>query len=66
MLSENDKTLKTVMAMTIFEDGRVSYMLEWHDSDSGQFSTEAVTLSELKLLSKSIVSHIKRAKTIGY
>lgn len=66
VLSESDKTLKTVMAMTVFEDGRVSYMLEWHDPESGQFNTEAVTLSELKLLSKNVISHIKSIKSIGY
>lgn len=65
ILSENEKNHKTIVALTIFEDGRVSYLLEWFDPDSGAFNTETATLTELKLLSKNIQNKIKNGN-IGY
>lgn len=50
---------KTVTTITVFEDGRIMYGLEWYDESSGQFETESVTLTELKLLHKN---SIKKAK----
>lgn len=63
-LTEADKFIKTIVAVTILEDGRVQYMLEWYDPESSNFSTEAVTLSELKLLQ---ISNAKKVKgVIGF
>ena len=39
--------LKTVISMTVFEDGTVNYMLKWFDGD---FKTEMVSLTDLKIL----------------
>lgn len=40
---------KTVMGISIEEDGRVHYVLEWL-TDNGEFATETLSLQELKLL----------------
>lgn len=40
--------VKTIISMTIFEDGTVNYMLKWYDGDG--FKTEMVSLTDLKLL----------------
>lgn len=63
-LSENDRIIKTVMAITIFEDGRAGYLIEWYDPDACRFETETVTLSELKLLDNKNLNKIK--KDIGF
>lgn len=34
VLASNDRLEKTVMALTVFEDGRVQYMLEWYDPEA--------------------------------
>lgn len=60
----NPELVKTIMGITIFEDNRVQYMLEWYNSHSGEFSTEMVTLNELKLLHKNQIAHIR--KQIGF
>ena len=39
--------LKTVISMTVFEDGTVNYMLKWFDGD---FKTEMVSLTDLQIL----------------
>ena len=39
--------MKTVISMTVFEDGTVNYMLKWFDGD---FKTEMVSLTDLKIL----------------
>ena len=49
-MCEADSFGRTVMGVTVHEDGRVQYILEWHDPSTGNFGTEALTLSELKLL----------------
>ena len=40
--------VKTIVSMTIFEDGTVNYMLKWFDGVD--FKTEMVSLMDLKLL----------------
>ena len=52
------------MAISIYEDGRVSYMLEWFEPESSSFKTEQVTLSELKILSEGITKKLR--KKIGF
>lgn len=52
-MCENDTMGRTVMGITIHEDSRIQYILEWHDPSSGSFSSEALTLSELKLLTQN-------------
>lgn len=47
---EDSGILKTVISMTVFEDGSVNYMLKWFDSD---FKTEAVSLTDLKILKQN-------------
>ena len=44
---ENSAQVKTIVAITIFEDGAINYRLKWYDGD---FKTEVVSLTELKLL----------------
>lgn len=63
-LDGNPESAKTVMAITVYEDNRVQYMLEWYNSTSGEFNNEMVTLNELKLLNRNQISHIK--KQIGF
>lgn len=63
-LSTKDKTEKVVMGITVFEDGRAQYILEWHDPDSGQFNTETVTMTEIKLLKETIDN--KSLNKIGF
>lgn len=60
----NPELVKTVMAITVYEDNRVQYMLEWYNPTSGEFDNEMVTLNELKLLNKNQISRIK--KQIGF
>lgn len=50
-LTENGQT-KTVMGISIEEDGRVRYVLEWLN-ENGDFATESLSLQELKLLHKN-------------
>lgn len=45
---EESPIVKTIISMTIFEDGTVNYMLKWFDGDG--FKTEPVSLTDLKLL----------------
>lgn len=45
---EDSGLLKTVISMTVFEDGTVNYMLKWWVD--GDFKTEAVSLTDLKIL----------------
>ena len=49
-IADGDPIGKTVMGITIHEDSRIQYILEWHDPSTGNFCSEALTLSELKLL----------------
>jgi hypothetical protein len=62
--SENDKYEKTVVGIIIHEDNRIQYMLEWYSQENGQFNTESVSLTELKLLYNNMVK--KDKKTLGY
>ena len=41
---------KTVMGITIHEDNRVQYVVEWMDPNTGMFQSEALTMHELKLI----------------
>lgn len=59
MLSNNDKLYKTVIAITVFEDGRTSYTIEWYDPEACRFENETVTLTELKLLNRKTKATIK-------
>lgn len=45
---EDSPIIKTVVSMTIFEDGTVNYQLKWFDGCD--FKSELVSLSDLKLL----------------
>ena len=56
--SEEDPTAKTVISITVFEDGRVVYTLEWAASD-GELKQENVTLTELKVLAENMSRRIK-------
>lgn len=64
ILAENDKSIKTIVAITIFEDGRVAYAIEWYDPEANNFQTENVTLTELKLLNIASIKQIK--ESIGF
>ena len=56
--SENDQIAKTIISMTIFEDKRIVYTLEWAD-ECGELKQENVTLTELKVLSENMSRRIK-------
>lgn len=60
-MSEDDTIVKTIMSITIGEDGRTSYGLEWYDPADGCFKTELVTMSEIKLL----VNNMPKKKNIS-
>lgn len=60
-MTENDRNPKTVMGVTVHEDGRCQYILEWHNPETGAFQSEALTLSELKLMH----SNLNRPKSRG-
>lgn len=62
--SESDKYEKTVVGIIIHEDNRIQYMLEWYSQENGQFNTESVSLTELKLLYNNMTK--KDKKTLGY
>ena len=64
-MTEHAKATKTDMGVTIHEDGRSQYILEWHNPENGSFSSEALTLSELKLLHANI-NRQGRRKKIGF
>lgn len=64
-MTEHDKAPKTVMGVTIHEDGRCQYILEWHNPENGSFSSEALTLSELKLMHANI-NRRGRKNRIGF
>ena len=53
---------KTVMGISIEEDGRVKYVLEWLN-ENGDFMNEALSIQELKLLHKN---NRKNNKKIGF
>ena len=56
--SEEDPTAKTVISITIFEDKRIVYTLEWADAD-GELKQENVTLTELKVLADNMSRRLK-------
>lgn len=56
--SEEDPTAKTIISMTIFEDKRIVYTLEWADDD-GELNQENVTLTELKVLAENMSRRLK-------
>lgn len=64
-MTEHDKNPKTVMGVTIHEDGRCQYILEWHNPDTGAFQSEALTLTELKLMHSNINMKKKRNR-VGF
>lgn len=51
--SDANGLAKTVMGITIHEDSRVQYILEWLDPNSGSFQSEALTMQELKLIAEN-------------
>ena len=53
LISEEDRIIKTVMGITINEDNRINYGLEWFDASDNSFKSEWLTLTELKLLNKN-------------
>lgn len=53
LLPGNSQVPKTVTSISIFDDMRVVYQLEWFSVDEGQFQTQAVTFNELMLLQAS-------------
>ena len=56
--SEEDPIAKTIISITIFEDKRIVYTLEWADDD-GELKQENVTLTELKVLAENMSRRIK-------
>lgn len=56
--SEEDLTAKTIISITVFEDKRIVYTLEWADGD-GELKQENVTLTELKVLADNMSRRIK-------
>jgi len=56
--SEEDPTAKTVISITIFEDKRIVYTLEWADTN-GELKQENVTLTELKVLANNMSRRLK-------
>lgn len=56
--SEEDPTAKTIISITIFEDKRIVYTLEWADAD-GELKQENVTLTELKVLAENMSRRLK-------
>lgn len=56
--SEEDPTAKTIISITIFEDKRIVYTLEWADDD-GELKQENVTLTELKVLAENMSRRLK-------
>lgn len=50
LLPGSSQVPKTVTSISIFDDMRVVYQLEWFSIDEGQFQTQAVTFNELMLL----------------
>lgn len=59
-----DPISKTVVGISIMEDGHVAYVLSWFDPNSGQFMNEQLTLTELKLLNRNQKKMLK--EQIGY
>lgn len=53
---------KTVMGISIEEDGRVKYVLEWLN-ENGDFMNEALSIQELKLLHKN---NKKKSTKVGF
>lgn len=50
VIGEQDIYIKTIVGVTIQEDNRIQYLLEWYNPHDGSFQTEVVTSIELKLL----------------
>ena len=50
VFGEQDVFVKTIVGITICEDNRVQYLLEWYNQNDRSFQTEVVTSIELKLL----------------
>lgn len=44
---QDSEFIKTVISLTIFEDGSINYLLKWYD---GEFKQELVSVNDLKLL----------------
>lgn len=57
-LNEDDPIAKTVISITVFEDRRIVYTLEWADID-GELKQESVTMTELKVLAENTTRHQK-------
>ena len=57
-LNEDDPIAKTVISITVFEDRRIVYTLEWADFD-GELKQESVTMTELKVLAENTARHQK-------
>ena len=45
---EKSPIVKTIVSMTVFEDGSINYQLKWFDGND--FKSELVSVSDLKLL----------------
>ena len=56
--NEEDSVAKTVISITVFEDKRIVYTLEWADDD-GELKQENVTLTELKVLAENMSRRLK-------
>ena len=57
-LHENDIVMRTVMKITIAEDGKAQYLLEWFDES--EFKSIWISANELYYIAKNIM---RRAKT---
>lgn len=66
IILSNGGPVRTCMGITVQEDGRVSYVLEWHDPQTGGFTSEQLTLMELKLLDLNAVPPEKTGGKIGF
>jgi len=50
---EDSPIVKTIVSMTIFEDGTVNYQLKWFDGCD--FKSELVSVTDLKLLNVNVL-----------
>lgn len=50
VLLGNSLLPKTVVGISVSDDMRVVYSLEWYNADEGSFQQQAVTFNELMLL----------------
>lgn len=57
LVNSEDLLVKTVASIQVYEDGRISYLLEWFDASDSSFKSEWVTETELAFLNQAIKEH---------